>query len=181
MMKKLLLILLIFAVSIFATSSFAAETELEPSAALGGSYQQVAQLLPPAEARKFIREYEKKQTKIKRNDVEIRMMKAAMKNQVKEIKARVKHLQRQGGGGLTAGDMENMQAALTRVEQAKVMLNATSGVLLGEVVQLKDARKARDFTGVLQNMNDIISIQDKRIKALNEINKNLGALKKTLG
>ncbi len=129
-------------------------------------YQQVA-------AGDLLRKISVKAETIKKNDVEIRTMKMVMRVQIKEIKAMVKHLKQQNGTGLTADDIAQMKTVTANVEQAQTMLKASSGALGREVLQLRAAKRARDGAGVLRNMDDIISIQNERIKALKEINRSL--------
>lgn len=108
------------------------------------------------------------QEEIRTNRTQILSLKAETRESYNKAKSNIKQYMK-NKDNLTSGEIESLKEELKVIQQDKQSLAGTIGQIQKETLDLRVAKREKNFDEVKNSLNSIIAIQDSRIKDLQGI------------
>ncbi|TGE33122.1 hypothetical protein [Desulfosporosinus sp. Sb-LF] len=121
--------------------------------------------LATADHRAKLAEIAHLQEKVRTNRTEILSMKKDASDAYKEAKSHMKGLVK-GKDNLTSVQIKSLKESLDIITQDKQSLAGTIGEIQKETYDLKTARMEKNYDEVINSLNSIIAVQNKRLEDL---------------
>lgn len=112
---------------------------------------------------------------IKDNHTQIQNLRTEANNKIKQVRSQVKAL-RKDPTNLNEEKITEISEKLSLVRGDKAELANTWGLIAEQSLKLRLHKRNRDFAGAEADLNNIISVQQKRIDVLQKANADLDAL-----
>lgn len=170
-MKKLIAILVCLAVLTFAGTAFAK--------GFNGNRNILYQASKVQSRTQAMNQVRTKVRTVQNNEAEIRRLKIRTEQKIRELKIQINRV-KQNPSRLTPEKAKNIKVSLSQVKEAYRSLESTRGMIRSKELQLRGNRNKKNLNGFLQNLDGIISIQNKRIRLLNDTLEQLEELRKSL-
>ncbi len=164
-MKKIFAMLLMISVLLTGTVVFA-EEETTSAASDSSVRTKISEKIN--EFKNFKAELQPQIDEIKANRQELIQLRQEATASYKELKNQVKDLLK-GKVELTQEQVEALQQAVDILVADKKLLAETAGDIFKESVNLRLAKRQRDLDASKAALDEIISIQEKRMESLNKV------------
>ena len=112
---------------------------------------------------------------VSQNHKEIAQLKTTDQEKLKQIRVAIKAL-RKDPNALTEDKIAQIKENMTLVRSDRMEIAGTTGLILTENLELQMHKRNRDWQGAMENLNNIIGVQQKRMDLLNKLNTDLDNL-----